>query len=284
MRRGPRSTRAVGATRRTWRRTPLTLAAAAVCAIALAACGGEGASEPTPAATDAAPAEDVSLTVFAAASLQQTFTELGESFEAAHDDVTVTFSFAGSSDLAAQIIEGAPADVFAAANEATMATVVDSELTAVEPIAFATNVLTIVTPPGNPAEVASFADLATPGLALVVCADQVPCGAATARIEEATGITLSPVSEESAVTDVLGKVTSGEADAGLVYVTDAAGAGDAVTEIPFPESSGAVTTYPIAPLAEASDAAVAQAFVDFVLSDAAQSVLREAGFAPAGTS
>jgi molybdate transport system substrate-binding protein len=158
-----------------------------------------------------------------------------------------------------------------------MTKAVDAGLVKDGPLDFATNVLTIVTPPGNPKGIASFADLAEPGTAVVVCAPQVPCGSATEKIEKATGVTLSPVSEESAVTDVLGKVIAGQADAGLVYVTDAKGAGDEVAAIPFPESAGAVNTYPIAVLKQSTNS-TAQMFVDLVTGPQGQQVLTEAGF------
>ncbi len=219
------------------------------------------------------------LTVFAAASLKSTFTELGAQFEEANPGTTVRFNFAGSSDLVAQLTQGAPADVFASADEPNMVKAVDAGLVDGEPVTFATNTLTIVTPPGNPKDVASFADLAEPGTSVVVCAPQVPCGAATERVEQAAGVTLAPVSEESSVTDVLGKITSGQADAGLVYVTDAKVAGDQVTEIPFPESDGAVNAYPMAVLDGAPDVPLAQQFVDLVTGPTGRQVLAAAGFA-----
>ncbi|CAN3128653.1 Molybdate-binding protein [Mycobacterium sp. smrl_JER01] len=219
------------------------------------------------------------LTVFAAASLTSTFTELGELFENAYPGTTVTFNFAGSSDLVAQLSQGAPADVFASADTANMIKAVDADLVAGDPVDFAANTLTIVTPPENPRGIATFADLAVPGTQLVVCAPQVPCGSATERIEEATGVTLSPVSEESAVTDVLGKITSGQADAGLVYVTDAAAAGAKVRSIPFPESAEAVNTYPIATLDGSTNPTAAQQFVALVTGPQGHEVLSAAGFA-----
>lgn len=219
-----------------------------------------------------------SITVFAAASLKKTFTSLGTDFEQAHPGVTVTFNFAGSADLVSQITEGAPADVFASADLANMAKVTDAELAEGTPVNFATNVLTIAVPPGNPAQITSFADLAKPGVKTVVCAPQVPCGAATVTIETATGITLTPVSEESSVTDVLGKVSSGEADAGLVYVTDVAAAGSSVDSVDLPEADAAVNTYPIAALKASASAAVAAAFVDFVTGPTGQKTLSAAGF------
>ena len=241
----------------------------------LTACGSSGTAGTSSTTTSA---QARTLTVFAAASLQTTFTEIGRQFEDANPGVTVTFSFAGSSDLVTQISEGAPADVFASADEANMTKVTDQSLTAAGAVDFAANVLEIVTPAGNPAGIASFADLAEPDVKVVVCAEQVPCGSATKSVEDFTGVTLTPVSEESSVTDVLGKVTSGEADAGLVYVTDVTSAGNQVTGVEFPESSHAVNTYPIAALEDAADADLAAEFVTFVGGAEGQQVLQDAGF------
>ncbi|NIZ91792.1 molybdate ABC transporter substrate-binding protein [Kineococcus rubinsiae] len=250
-----------------------------VAVLLLAGCGaGPSAAGPSAASSASSSAAPLTITVFAAASLRTSFTELGAAFEARHPGTTVAFSFAGSSDLVSQIVAGAPADVFASADEANMAKVLEQELIAGRAVDFATNVLEIATPPGNPARVASFADLARPGLDVVVCAPQVPCGAAAVKAEAATGTTLTPVSEESSVTDVLGKVTSGEADAGLVYATDVRAAGAAVTGVPFPESAGAVNTYPIAALSNSEHAADAAAFRDFVTSADGRAVLAAAGF------
>ncbi|OBB59125.1 molybdate ABC transporter substrate-binding protein [Mycobacterium sp. 852013-51886_SCH5428379] len=246
------------------RTIPAVLAIAALAA----ACSSPNASEPS-----------TGITVFAAASLQPAFTELGRRFEATHPGTTVAFNFAGSSDLVAQLAQGAPADVYASADTTNMSKAVDAGLVSGAPVAFATNTLTIATAPGNPKGIASFADLAGSGIQLVVCAPQVPCGAATEKVEEVTGVTLTPVSEESAVTDVLGKVTSGQADAGLVYVTDAAAAGDKVTSVPFPESRDAVNTYPIAVLDNSGNPALAQQFVDLVTGPDGRDVLAAAGFA-----
>jgi molybdate transport system substrate-binding protein len=264
------------------------LVALLAASVTLAVTGCAGSSDTSGAAQGAAPASAPStpaddlqgpLTVFAAASLKGTFTELAEQFEAAHPGTDVALNFAGSSDLVTQITEGAPADVFAAADTKNMAKLTDGGLVATgAPVDFATNVLEIAVPPSNPAGVTSFADLADPGVATVICAAQVPCGSATAAIETATGVDLQPVSEESSVTDVLGKVTSGEADAGLVYVTDVAAAGDAVLGIPFPESAKAVNTYPIAPVADSAQPELAAAFVAFVTSADGRRVLADAGF------
>ncbi|MDT5367623.1 MAG: molybdate transport system substrate-binding protein [Mycobacterium sp.] len=245
----------------------LGTAAAALTAAAMLA----GCSNSSPNSGD--------ITVFAASSLKSAFTALGAQLEEGNPGTRVNFSFAGSSDLVAQLTGGAPADVFASADTATMTKVVDASLVAGNPVSFATNTLTIVTPPGNPKHIASFADLAKPGTQVVVCAPQVPCGAATKKVEAATGTALTPVSEESTVTDVLGKVTAGQADAGLVYVTDAAGAGDKVTAVAFPEAGGAVNTYPIAVLKGSKNAAAAQRFVDLVTGPDGRKVLAGAGFA-----
>ena len=241
-----------------------------------ATIGLSGCAGAAPGATD--DALEGSITVFAAASLKTTFTGLAAEFEAAHPGTEVALNFAGSADLVTQISEGAPADVFASADAKNMTKLTDIDLVAGEPVDFATNMLEIAVPPGNPAGIQTFADLAAPGVKLVVCAPEVPCGAATVKAEEATGVTLTPVSEESSVTDVLGKVTSGEADAGLVYVTDVKAAGDAVDGIPFDGSAEAVNTYPIATLVDSAAPDVAQAFLDFVTSKAGLAVLAAAGF------
>ena len=257
------------------RRRRLPFAAVAAIAglgvLALAACGS--------AAADRTPAAPASITVFAAASLTGPFTELAERFEALHPGASVRLSFAGSSDLATQIAEGAPADVFASADAATMARLAEAGLVDA-PEALATNVLAIAVPPGNPAGIDSFADLAAPGVRLVACAARVPCGAAAERVARQAGVDLAPVSEESSVTGVLGKVASGEADAGLVYVTDVIGSGGAVEDVPFPEAEGAVNVYPIATVSRAARPAEADAFVAFVLGEEGGAVLAAAGFGP----
>jgi molybdate transport system substrate-binding protein len=254
------------------RRLGAVVTALVVSASALAACsddsdgGGAGGG-------------DTTLKVFAAASLTTTFTEIGKEFDSQHDGVKVEFSFGGSSDLVSQIQQGAPADVFASADEANMEKLTGDDLEAGDPVDFASNTLEIATPPGNPAAIASFADLGKDGVNVVVCAPEVPCGAAAVKAEQATGVTINPVSEEQSVTDVLAKVSSAEADAGLVYVTDVAAAGDSVEGVPFPESSAIVNTYPIVALKDSKNADLAQEFIDLVTSDKGQSILEEAGFA-----
>ena len=253
------------------------LAAVAVAGILAGCSAGSGAAgssrSPSPAA-----AVTGSVTVFAAASLTPTFTELGHRFEKAHPGARVTFSFAGSSDLVSQLKEGAPADVFASADQANMAKVTAANLASGTPVDFATNVLAIAVPPGNPAHIASFADLAKPDVKTVICAPQVPCGAATAKVEASSGVQLRPVSEESSVTDVLGKVASGEADAGVVYVTDVKAAGKKIGRVPFPEASKTVNTYPIVAMAGSGNPSAAAAFVRFVTGAEGRAVLTAAGF------
>jgi molybdate transport system substrate-binding protein len=218
------------------------------------------------------------IAVFAAASLKKSFTEIGEQFKTENPGTSIEFSFAGSSDLVTQLTQGATADVFASADTKNMDLAADAGLLAGDPVGFASNTLVIAVAPDNPRNVATFADLNRPGMSVVVCAPQVPCGAATQRIEDATGVTLNPVSEESSVIDVLGKVTSGQADAGVVYVTDALAAGDQVTTVKFAEAADAVNTYPIAVLKDAPQAGLAREFVDLVTGDAGQRILGQAGF------
>jgi molybdate transport system substrate-binding protein len=219
------------------------------------------------------------ITVFAAASLKQTFTDIGEQFKTENPGALVEFSFAGSSDLVTQLTQGAQADVFASADTKNMDKAAQAGLLAGDPVNFASNTLTIAVAPGNPKKIASFKDLTQPGLNVVVCAPQVPCGSAAHKVEQATGVTLNPVSEESSVSDVLNKVSTGQADAGLVYVTDAKGAADKVVAVAFPEAAGAVNTYPIAVLKESKNQELARKFVDLVTAESGQKVLAAAGFA-----
>lgn len=251
-------------------KTLLRSAAAAAIALTAAACGSGGSAEDPAAAP-------VTLHVFAAASLQEPFEELGEQFESEHEDVTVEFSFAGSSTLVEQIQQGAPADVFASADTKNMDKLTDAGLEEADPVDFTTNTLRIAVPAGNPAGVTDLASL-TGDLNLVVCAPEVPCGAATETVEEAAGLEFAPVSEEQSVTDVLNKVTSGEADAGLVYVTDVEKAGDAVEGIDFPEAQQAVNTYPITTVDGSANPQLGQEFVDLVTGEEGHKVLAGYGF------
>ena len=253
------------------------LVGAAALAVTLAACSTPAAT-PTTTETAAALALTGTITVYGAASLTQTFTDLATEFEAANPGVTVQTTFNGSSVLVTQIQGGAPADVFASADTANMAKLTTASLVEGTPVDFATNVLEIAVPTGNPAKITSFADLAKPGVKVVVCAPAVPCGAATVAVENATGTKLTPVSEETAVTGVLAKVETGEADAGLVYVTDVKGASGKVDGVKFAESAKAVNTYPIAALKDSKNPKAAAAFVKFVTGKVGQNVLSTAGF------
>jgi molybdate transport system substrate-binding protein len=256
----------------------LASAAAVGLALTLAACGSSSPSSGAAATSGAAAPAARTLTVLAASSLTGTFNALKTQFETDNPGVTVKYSFGASSDLAQQIVNGSPADVFAAASDATMKTVTDASLASGSPTIFATNVLQIATVPGNPKAIATFADLAKPGLKVVVCAPQVPCGAAAAKIEKATGVTLAPVSQEPDVKSTLSKVTTGNADAGLVYVTDVIAAKNTVQGVTFPEAQQAVTNYPIAVLKNASQADLAAKFQALVTGELGQKTLSAAGF------
>jgi molybdate transport system substrate-binding protein len=242
----------------------------------VAACGSGSPHSSSGASDDP---KETTLTVYAASSLTETFTKLGKKFEASHEGVKVTFGFGGSSDLVAQIQQGAPADVFASADTANMDKAMSDDAVEGDPVDFASNTLEIAVPPDNPAGVASLKDLAKAGTKTVVCAPEVPCGAAAQKVEQAAGVTITPVSEEQTVKDVLTKVSSGQADAGLVYVTDVKAAGDTVQGITFPESSSAVNTYPIAALADSKHADLAKEFLDLVTGTEGEYVLAVAGFA-----
>ena len=234
--------------------------------LALAACGG----------SDAGTGDgDTTLRVAAAASLTDSFEDIAKTYEKEHDGVEVELQFAGSSDLASQIEGGSDVDVFASADEPNMDKVKGMVK---DPTIFATNTLTIVTEPGNPEEITGMKDLENPDLAVVVCAPEVPCGNATQRLATKEDVNLHPASEEAKVTDVLAKVTSGEADAGLVYVTDATGAGDDVTAVDPKGADAVVNDYPVATLKESASPKDAQAFVDLVTGTEGQKVLQDHGF------
>jgi molybdate transport system substrate-binding protein len=220
------------------------------------------------------------LVVFAAASLRTAFVEIGEQFEREHPAMSVEFSFAGSSDLVTQLTQGAHADVFASADTRNMDRAAEADLLAGPAVEFAANTLTIAVAPGNPQGIRSLRDLSDPDIDVVLCAPQVPCGHAATTVAEAAGVDLRAVSEESSVTDVLNKVTSGQADAGLVYVTDALDAKGRVTAVDFPEAAQAVNTYPIGVLKESQNSELAGQFLTAVTGPAGQDVLQRNGFIP----
>lgn len=215
---------------------------------------------------------DDSLRVFAAASLTEAFGEIVEQFEAIEPDVDVELVLAGSSSIAAQVADGAPADVVATADEATMARVLDTGRARGEPEVFATNRLALVVPAGNPASVSDLDDLVERGLDVAVCAPEVPCGAYAA--EALTGTGLEPVTFERSVRGVVTKVMLDEVDGGIVYRSDVV-TEPGLDEIPFPQGDGIVATYPIVAI---DDGPAAREFVDFVLGDRGRRVLLDAGF------
>ncbi|MEU1123428.1 molybdate ABC transporter substrate-binding protein [Streptomyces sp. NPDC005899] len=267
-------------TTRTADRILRTAGAAATALLALSACssGGPSSASGSSAAGHTSGKLSGTVTVFAAASLKESFTTLGEDFESAHPGTRVTFSFGGSDTLAAGIAGGAPADVFAAASPGTMAVVRDAGSVSGTPVTFVRNQLEIATLPGNPDGIASLRDLTESGLKVVLCDTSVPCGAAARKALDAAELELTPVSYEQDVKSALTKVELKEADASLVYRTDVRTAGDKVEGVEFPESADAVNDYPIALLKDAPNAEAAQGFIALVRSAAGQKVLTGDGF------
>ena len=257
-------------------------------AVSLAACGGSASNSSTGAATGSASAgasggagkATGKVTVLAAASLQKAFEEIEKTVEKDNPGLDVTFDFQGSQDLVASLAGGDSADVLATANNSTMKTAADQKLVGSQ-TEFATNVLTLIVPKGNPKKITGL-DSSLDGANLVICAPEVPCGEATKKLAEAQGITLNPVSEEQKVTDVRGKVESGEADAGIVYTTDAAAAKDKADKIDIPDG-GVVNHYPIAPTAKPDNPAGAQVFIDAVTGKTGQDILAKYGFGKPGS-
>lgn len=262
-------------------RTRTALLALLVTTTLASACGSSSSSSsgstPSTSSSPSAPALSGTITVFAAASLTGTFTRLGKDFEAAHPGTTVKFSFGASSTLAQQILAGAPADVFASASAKNMQQVTDAG-DAADPRTFANNVAEIAVAPSAAGRVTSLADLAGPGVKVALCQPQVPCGALAQSVFTRAGITVKPVTQGLDVKSTLAYVTSGEADAAVVYVTDVRAAGAAVEAVEIPSAQNASTAYPIATVKGSRNTAVAQAFEDLVLSPAGQAVLTGAGF------
>jgi molybdate transport system substrate-binding protein len=260
------------------RRSALTVTVVSA-GLLLAGCGSSSATSAS-STTSGSSSGPVSGTVnvFAAASLKDAFTTLGQQFEAAHPGTKVVFSFGPSSGLATQITHGAPADVFASASTKNMDQVVTAGQ-ALSPTNFASNVMEIAVPAKNPARITQLSDLAKSGVKVALCQAAVPCGSTAAKVLTNAKLTLTPVSEEVDVNAVLTKVTLGEVDAGLVYVTNVRAAGDKVKGIDIPSAVNASTTYPIATLTKAPNKATAQAFTSYVLSAGGTSVLTTAGFA-----
>ncbi|WP_328757889.1 molybdate ABC transporter substrate-binding protein [Streptomyces sp. NBC_00271] len=271
-------------TRRTRTRTLRVAGVGAAALLALSACSSsdsDSSSHSSPKSDTSAsssPKLSGTVTVFAAASLKESFTTLGKEFEKANPGTKVTFNFGGSDTLAASITGGAPADVFAAASPKTMAIVTDKKDAATTPATFVRNQLEIATLPGNPDKVASLKDLTKSGLKVVLCDKTVPCGAAAQKALDASKLKLTPASYEQDVKSALTKVELKEADAAVVYKTDVKAAGDKVEGVEFPESAKAINDYPIALLKDAPNAEAAKAFIALVQSAEGQKVLTAAGF------
>jgi molybdate transport system substrate-binding protein len=255
---------------------------------ALAACSSSSSTTAAAPATSAsgtsaasAPAKlSGTLVVFAATSLTDAFDKIGTQFEQANPGVTVKFNYNGSSSLATQITQGAPADVFASASPTNMKTVTAQSLASTTPKDFASNQGEIMTEAGNPDHIKSVADLASSSLKVVTCAPEVPCGALATAIFKNAGVTVKPVSQEQNVGGVVTKVTLGEADAGIVYVTDVKANSGKTTGVVIPADQNQITDYPIAEIKGAPNAAAASAFMSYVLGSDGQQVLKSFGFMP----
>jgi molybdate transport system substrate-binding protein len=223
------------------------------------------------------------VVVFAAASLNGAFDTLGNQFKQQHPDVTMKFNYNGSSSLATSLKQGAPADLFASANTQNMNTVTSDNLASGSPKVFAKNQLEIMVANGNPMKITSVKDLQNPAVKVAVCAPEVPCGSYSKDVFSKAGITVSPVSQETSVSGVVTKVSLGEADAGIVYVTDVKAANGKVSGVPIPADQNVVADYPMVKLKDAPNPSAAAAFQSYVDSPAGQKVLTSYGFMPAGS-
>jgi molybdate transport system substrate-binding protein len=271
-----------------------SITAAGLAAGALAACGSSapsassatsqaaGATSSAASAASSAAASatgsTTAITVFAAASLQGAFTQIGKQFERAHPGAHVTFSFGPSSGLATQIINGAPASVFASAAPANMTQVVKAGQTLNSPSNFAKNKMEVAVPPNNPAKVTSVDNLSKSSVKVALCQPQVPCGTVAAQVFKNAGIKVTPVTRQPDVKSVLTQVELGNVDAGMVYVTDVKAAGSKVKGIAVPSGDNASTLYPIATLKDASNKTVANEFVAYVMGPQGEHVLAQDGF------
>jgi len=264
---------------------------AAVAVLVLAACSSSSSSTAASSSTasgsaaasgsaSAAAKPSGTLVVFAAASLNAAFDKIGAQFEKANPGVTVKFNYAGSSSLVTSIKQGAPADVFASANTANMTAVTDEKLASGTPQVFARNQAEIMVEAGNPKNIKSVSDLANPAVKVVLCAPEVPCGSLAQQVFKKAGVTVKPVSEETSVSGVVTKVSLGEADAGLVYVTDVKAGGDKIAGVAIPSDQNVIQDYPMTELKDAPNATAAAAFIRYVLSPAGQEVLASYGFLP----
>src|SRR4051794_10940253 len=282
----------VPAVKRTLRRpASLLVVLVALFGLVAAACGSDdsksSSSSTSAVATTASPAASTTattppvtgnITVFAAASLTAAFNDIGAAFTKANPQAKATFSFDASSALVAQIIQGAPADVFASADQANMDKLTTPGLNAAPPVIFATNLLGIIVGKGNPKGVSGVADLAKPDLKVVLCADGVPCGTYAKQILASANVTVTPVSLEQNVKGVVTKVTTGEADAGIVYTTDVKAAGASAEAVAIPADINVIAMYPIASVKTSTNTAVDAAFITFLTGPDGQAILAKYGF------
>jgi molybdate transport system substrate-binding protein len=273
------------------RTSRLLVVATALVGLVAAACGSSsnGSSSATTVATTSAPTSGAptstgtvqgDITVFAAASLTDSFNEIGAAFTKANPQAHVKFSYDASSALVQQINQGAPADIFASADQANMDKLTKAGNNGAAPVVFATNLLGIIVAPNNPKGIKGVEDLGNTANKVVLCAPEVPCGTYAKQILDAAHVTVKPVSLEQNVKGVVTKVTAGEADAGIVYVTDIAAAGSKASGVEIPKDINVVANYPIAPTKTSKNTAVDQAFINFVLSSDGQAILAKYGFLP----
>jgi molybdate transport system substrate-binding protein len=265
------------------RTTRLLVSTIAVLGFVVASCGSDSNSAatttaPTTQASPTVPAASGEVVVFAGSSLTEAFNEIATAFEVDNPEASVTFNFAGSSDLVTQITEGAPADIFVSADDSNMKKLSDAGEAVGEPVSIAKNTMQIMVEPGNPKAVAGVADLAEPGLIVVLCADTVPCGRSAATVLSNAAVTVTPASLEDKVKGVVTKVTAGEADAGIVYVTDVLAAGDNAAGVEIPADINVTNNYPMVLTKASPNPAAARIFVDFVASDVGHAILARYGF------
>lgn len=257
-----------------WGRAARLAVAAIAVSLLLAACGSSSPSSSSSGELKG------TLTVFAAASLNGAFDQIGDQFHKANPGVSVKFNYTGSSTLATQIVQGAPADVFASANTQNMSKVADDKLVSGEPKVFVRNTLEIMVGAGNPKNITTLKDLANPAIKVSVCAPSVPCGSYSTDVFQKAGVTVNPVSEETSVSGVVTRVSLGEADAGIVYTTDVKGGGKSVQGVSIPAQDNVIADYPIAQLKDAPNSPAAAAFIKYVFSSDGQKVLADFGFMP----
>jgi len=258
-----------------------TVVCAAVAALVLAACSSSSSGSSS-GGSSASGELSGTVAVFAATSLTEAFDKIGAQFEKANPGVTVKFNYNGSSSLATSINQGAPADVFASAAPENMKTVTDAGDAAGSPTTFASNTAEIMVEKGNPQHIESVKDLADDKIKVAVCAPEVPCGAVAQEVFKNAGVTVKPVSQETNVGGVVTKVTLGEVDAGIVYVTDVKANESKATGVTIPADQNAITEYPIVEVKNAPNASAAKAFISYVLGPNGQKVLASFGFMPPG--